>query len=198
MPADAATFMASLLCDPKFATWTYAPVDSNERRPINCVDWHTAFAFCAWDGGRLPTEAEWEYAATGGESRVLPWEVPPAEAAPDITHAIFGCLYNGTGKGWCTGVGNIDPVGSVPLGDARWGQHDMAGNVEEWVLDEAAAYSPAARTNYANLAFVWSRVVRGGGYLYDSPDVLRTTRRNDQRAATRAADVGVRCARGAA
>jgi formylglycine-generating enzyme len=50
-----------------------------DRKPLNCVPWHVLFAFCAWDGGRLPTNAEWGFAASAGsEQRAFPWGTPPA------------------------------------------------------------------------------------------------------------------------
>jgi|SRR5580704_4705762 sulfatase modifying factor 1 len=59
-------------CSPA-ATWTPSPSGS-ENLPINCVDWAEAYAFCIWDGGFLPSDAEWEYAAAGGsEQREYPW-----------------------------------------------------------------------------------------------------------------------------
>jgi sulfatase modifying factor 1 len=59
---------ANLACEAQFATWTPS-VGGQENLPINCVNWYEAFAFCAWDGGFLPSEAEWEYAAAGGSDQ---------------------------------------------------------------------------------------------------------------------------------
>jgi hypothetical protein len=73
-------------------TWTDT-VGPNENLPMNCVPWYKAFAFCVWDGGRLPTEAEWNYAATGGnEQRKYPW----GSTAPDDALAVFNCQAVGT------------------------------------------------------------------------------------------------------
>src|SRR5208337_5658772 len=80
---------ASLACTGM--TWTSAP-GTQETLPINCVNWYAAYAFCIWDGGFLPREAEWEYAAAGGsEQREYPW----GSAAPGTTnqYAIYGCYY---------------------------------------------------------------------------------------------------------
>ena len=77
---------------PALASWTDVP-GAREVVPINCVDWFTAFAFCTWDGGRLATEAEWNFAAAGGaEQRVYPWSVPSSDGTIDATYASFGCF----------------------------------------------------------------------------------------------------------
>ena len=60
-----------LKCYPGYQTWLDTPgTPTEEDYPINCIDWYEAFAFCIWDGGYLPTEAEWGYAAAGGQQSV--------------------------------------------------------------------------------------------------------------------------------
>jgi formylglycine-generating enzyme required for sulfatase activity len=109
--------------DCPFTTWSVAAGDI-ETTPINCVAWYHAYAFCIWDGGFLPTEAEWNFAAAGGaEQRVYPWSDPADDQTIDASHAVYD-------------ADNLAFVGSKsPTGDARWGHADMAGNVEEWTLD---------------------------------------------------------------
>jgi len=112
-------------------TWTDT-AGSNESKPQNCLDWYTAFAFCAWDGGRLATEAEWNYAASGGsEQRYYPWSKPGTSTTINDSYAVY-----------CGGTCSIQNVGSKsPTGDGKWGQSDLAGNVVEWTLDWLATYS---------------------------------------------------------
>jgi formylglycine-generating enzyme required for sulfatase activity len=117
--------LPKLACD-AHATGTDTPGDA-EARPMNCVTWYEAFAFCIWDGGRLPTEAEWNYAAAGGgEQRVYPWSVPPQATPLDDAYAVY-CGNS------CDFIPN---VGSKPMGDGKWGHADLEGSVSEWVIDE--------------------------------------------------------------
>jgi len=132
--------------------------------PITCVNWYEAYAFCIWDGGFLPSEAEWEYAAAGGgQQREYPWGT--TDPGTSSEYAIYYCYYP-SGSMDCTGVANIAPVGSAPAGAGMWGQLDLAGDVEKWNLDNYAAYGdPCIDCAYLALGTT-DRVNRGGGYLY--------------------------------
>lgn len=125
-------------------TWT-DDAGPNEHLPINNVEWLEAFAFCAWDGARLPTYAELNFAATGGsEQRLYPWTAtlpPPAphSGAPSVESS-FNCNYKAPAKSCsttCIGCddGDIAPVGMLPEGVGKFGQFDLAGNVSELTLD---------------------------------------------------------------
>jgi formylglycine-generating enzyme len=126
-------------CAP-YSTWTSEP-GAQENLPINCVNWDEAYAFCIWDVGFLPSEAEWEYAAAGGsQQRLFPWgSMAPGTANQ---YAIYGCCYPG-GSGscdpifGCSGLVNFAPVGTAAMGAGRWGQLDLSGDVWEWTLDFA-------------------------------------------------------------
>jgi len=183
---DTAALRSALQCSASSATWTNAP-GANEARPINCVTWYDAFAFCAWDGARLPTEAEWNYAASGGDGhRRFPW-------GPEVDHsfAVYGCL--GDSDPDCS-LADIRPVGSRSTkGDGRWGQADLAGNVWEWTLDVDGPY-PLPCVNCAALTAGSKRVARGGSYA-NSEDFLRSGERTSDVPLLRAESVGVRCAR---
>jgi formylglycine-generating enzyme required for sulfatase activity len=65
LAVDTPALIAAVKCNATYQTWTDTP-GGNEHRPMNCITWYEAMAFCAWDGGYLPTEAEWNCAATGG------------------------------------------------------------------------------------------------------------------------------------
>jgi formylglycine-generating enzyme required for sulfatase activity len=162
-----------------------------DRRPINCVTWYEAYAFCIWDGGFLPTEAEWNYAAAGGdEQRVYPWGAP--DPGPDARLAVYGCYYADQGPGTCRGLQDIAPVGTAG-GVGRWGQIDLAGSLWEWCLDAYAPLGPAC-TDCAALQGGSARVIRGGAYDTASP-YLRTAVRNSNDPSYRSDAVGLRCAR---
>jgi formylglycine-generating enzyme required for sulfatase activity len=197
MKADQASLIAAVKCHGSFQTWTDTP-GGNENRPINCITWYEAFAFCIWDGGRLPSEAEWNYAAAGGsEQRAYPWSsaYPPGSSAIGCTNASYGCDSNACGDG-VSGCALTDliQVGTKPAGNGKWGQADMAGNVWEWVLDWHAGPYANPCDNCANLTVASDRGCRGGSFL-DAGDALRAAGRNSCTPSYRGSYVGFRCAR---
>lgn len=195
LPADATALTASasgVQCAGAFQTWT-SSAGVDENKPINCLTWFEAEAFCIWDGGRLPTEAEWNYAAAGGrEQRVYPWG--PTVPGADTKLAVYDCHY-GNDAGACTSVSNIAPVGSSVAGNARWGQADLAGNLWEWAQDwSTSPYSAGSCDNCANLIPSAKRVVRGGSFNNGS-QFLPSAYRDGDTPVHRGYDVGARCAR---
>ncbi len=150
LPADQAGLVDNIACHATNETWT-PTAEGNEQYPMNCVNWYEAFAFCIWDGGRLPTEAEWEYAAAGGEeNRVYPWGNEVTEPLP--------ASYGGTDDS------PFVLVGSYSAGNGRWGHADLAGSMYEWVLDWIGGYGSVQTgcSDCANLSTASDRVMRGG------------------------------------
>jgi len=168
-----------------YSTWTSTPT-SNENLPVNFVSWFEGFAFCIWDGGFLPSETEWEFAAAGGsEERTYPW----GTTAPDCAHANF--VNNGAS---CShGSTHSEPVGSAPAGDGVWQQSDLAGNVREWCLDWDAPLPPACN-DCVQLATGTLRSCRGGANAQGA-DPLAAAARVAITPTTRANTTGFRCAR---
>ncbi len=178
-----------LACDANYQTWT--PITgSNENKPINCITWYQAYAFCIWDGGFLPSEAEWNYAAANGvDQDVYPWG--SMNPGADTSLAIYGCYFNGTGT--CSGAQNIATVGSAPSGNGRkWHHADLAGNVAEWTFDLHSTY-PLPCDNCASTSGL-NRVVRGGTFNLGA-SYLRNGDRQYIEPSNRALTVGARCAR---
>lgn len=195
LATDTAALVSAVKCSAAFQTWTDAPA-ANERRPMNCITWYEAMGFCVWDGGYLPTEAEWNYAATGGDQqRAYPWSSPPGSLTLDSSYASYNdgtnCL--GDGMAGCA-VTDLVPVGTRTAGDGRWGQSDLAGNVLEWMLDWYAPYVNKCE-NCVNLTAAMAKVIRGGSFLKD-PSILRTGYRGSFAPTSRSNGLGFRCARG--
>jgi formylglycine-generating enzyme len=168
------------------ATWTDSP-SSQENLPINCVIWAEAYAFCIWDGGFLPSESEWEYAAAGGSQQL---EYPWGSTAPGTgnQYAIYGGYYTGNST-------DIAPVGFATLGVGVWGQLDLAGELWEWNLDwyEGGYADPCTDCVQLN-PMSYCRVGRGG--IFDSPaSYLLSTNRVESYPTYAMPVGGFRCAR---
>jgi formylglycine-generating enzyme len=170
LPATRDDLIKELGCN-QFATWSAVP-GINDNLPINCINWYLAFAFCVWDGGRLATEAEWNYAAAGGDKqRAYPWSTGPDDKTIDNTYASYDCL--GDGLSSCL-FADIRKVGTFLKGDGRWGQADLGGNVAEWNLDWHSPNYIIPCDNCAELTPSKFRVLRGGNW-YNGEEPLRTT-----------------------
>lgn len=180
-----ADWNTSLACGADYETWT-ASAAGNETRPINCINWYQAYAFCIWDEGFLPSEAEWNYAAAGGSAqREYPWSSPASSTTIDCTYANYsGCPPD------------VDLVGaSSPNGDGRYGQSDLAGNVWEWSLDRWSSAYTTPCSNCAHLPLSDPYGMFRGGSFGSSTSYLLSSHRSDYALERRNYDVGVRCAR---
>jgi formylglycine-generating enzyme required for sulfatase activity len=169
---------------PRF-TWTPTP-GSMEALPITGIDWNTAQAFCVWDGGRLPTSSEWEFAARGNDLRPFPWGTAPASGRVCPSNRSVPCAVN-------------DPLSASGLSPFRlW---HMSGNVWELVADAFAFYSDSRcwgpftpRTN--PLCTATSDIeYRGGSYFDTNESILRLSARDRRPITAVEPNLGFRCAR---
>ncbi len=141
-----------------------------EHRPIVHVNAHEAGAYCRWAGRRLPTEAEWELAASGepgrtGRKRLYPWgDEPPTPERAHLDLASDGCAE----------------VGAYPAGDSAFGCRQMIGNVWEWTATTFEPYPGFVADPYKEYSQPWfgtRRVLRGGSFATRSR-LIRNTWRN--------------------
>jgi formylglycine-generating enzyme len=162
LAADTTALEAALKCN-GFKTWTDAPA-GNENRPIVCITWYEAMAFCAWDGGFLPTLAESMYAASGGsEQRAYPWSSPAGSTTIDCGLTNYGSFMPPTTE--CV-VGGSSSVGAnSPAGDGKWGQADLSGNVWEYVVDADITPLPTPCIDCASLSSSGLRLEHGGSFI---------------------------------
>jgi formylglycine-generating enzyme required for sulfatase activity len=177
--------------------------DDRGQLPMNCVDWSLANAYCAARGERLPTEAEWEFAARGPDGRKFPWgdDAPNAKrlnacgkecVAWGRAHGVkLEAMYDGDDA-----FSTLAPVGSFPQGDSRFGVHDVAGNVWEWTADLYGDYKSDAQTDPKGATSGAERAIRGGAWNVANAASTRATFRGHSAPEMRSAAIGFRCAKG--
>jgi formylglycine-generating enzyme required for sulfatase activity len=183
-------------CDISYVENNFVPDEGTENRPAICITWYGAAFYCnilsmqneiaqlynlsdwscnvypgATPGYRLPTEAEWEYAASYNDERTYTWgnEAP----APELAQF----YYDGNPN-----AGHAVDVGTLPLGNSELGFCNMAGNAWEWCNDFAGNYSSDPQTNPTGSSYHLRRITRSGSW-YDNPihtlDALKAARRMD-------------------
>jgi formylglycine-generating enzyme required for sulfatase activity len=169
---------------------------ADERHPAVYVSSIDALKFCEWlsrrDGRkyRLPTEAEWEYAARGTDGRSFPWG-EKLNRGDLANFADCNTTFPWRDQEINDGFAETAPVGVFPRGASPFGVEDMAGNVWEWCLDFYEPYKGKERTNPRSALTVGRRVYRGGSWKSRASS-LRTTARNFNVPEYSANDVGFR------
>jgi formylglycine-generating enzyme required for sulfatase activity len=153
--------------------------NNRERKshPVNCVAWDQADTFCRWRGARLPTEAEWEFAARGTDGRKYPW----GNDEPGIAQLHWQAR-------------ETVPVGGHPSGASPFGVLDLAGSVWEWTGDWYAPYGAAEQRDPTGPSSGTVRVDRGRSLFGPKPSSVRATSRNKSDPALRLSSLGFRCA----
>ncbi|MEZ4308634.1 MAG: SUMF1/EgtB/PvdO family nonheme iron enzyme [Polyangiaceae bacterium] len=166
-------------------TWRLRCTESRgpADHPINCITYAQADAYCKWRKRRLPTEAEWEAAAQGAESRAYPWGQTPPECETACVDKNAQC--RGGDVATCA-------TGAHPGDKTPTEVMDLAGNVAEWVADGYLA-KPLAGTDPRANPFAKTRVVRGGDFFHNL-DYLRSARRREVPPGAAETWIGVRCA----
>jgi formylglycine-generating enzyme required for sulfatase activity len=160
------------------------------KHPVNCIDQSQAIAYCKFVGKRLPTEAEWEYAARGPEGRAFPWGAgEPTSCAQAILVKMQGACGDHRGT-W--------EVGTTTEGASPFGALDMAGNVWEWTADAFEPYTsdPVTDPYVAPKPTTARGVLRGGSWDF-SVSALRTGTRYPFWRTSGHMSVGFRCAKDA-
>ena len=169
---------------------------ANDLHPVVYVSWNEAAAFCRWlsqrEGKRfrLPTEAEWEYAARGGDERLFPWgDAYNSGKLANFADARTNLVWRD--RTFDDGFAETAPVGAFPQGASPFGIEELSGNVHEWCSDWYAPYQGKERTNPFGPGSGQQRVLRGGSWR-SRLSSLRAVARSSNLPAFQSNDIGFR------
>jgi formylglycine-generating enzyme required for sulfatase activity/tRNA A-37 threonylcarbamoyl transferase component Bud32 len=184
-----------------YSSFCNASAKDRLDHPINCVAWPMAQTFCAKRGARLPTEAEWEFAARGASQRKYPWgDDPPAAKFLNACDKSCAAWFEGHAEKKRAmydeddGFVGTAPVGSFPAGASASGVLDLAGNVWEWTADWFGLYADEAAVDPKGPPTGTQRVVRGGDFTGSEADWARPAYRWRTEPDTYNHAIGFRCA----
>ncbi len=201
--AQYATCVAESVCSPpQSPNATYHPAyygdPAYDEYPVIFVNWNQAQQFCEWRGGRLPTEAEWEFAAgfwiAAAEKTKYPWGNAMPEAVANFCDV--NCSRDVRDPNFNDEFSDTAVVTSFEAGRSPFGLYNMSGNVMEWVFDWYAPdyYGESAEINPSGPADGTARVLRGGSW-YNTQQSLEVARRGSYVPEVARATLGFRCAR---
>ena len=157
--------------------------DDQGDLPAAGIPWQDATDYCAWAGGSLPSEAQWEYAARGADNLIFPWGNDFECSGGNFWDDYTGCS---------DGYAEAAPVGSFPGGQSWCGALDMAGNVWEWVADPFMPYPYLGQSASGGAGHGEQMILRGGSWAY-MPAFVRTAFRYPVPITADYQAVGFRC-----
>ncbi len=171
--------------------------------PVIGINWYQARDYCAWSGGSLPSEAQWEKAARSHDGRNYPWEwigaVYNNRSEIRLNYCDSECTLQWADGSFSDGFADTAPVGTFPAGASPYGVLDMAGNVWEWVNDwyASGAYKDMMLENPVGPDAGLEKVIKGGSWMdglnAGVPLIFRSSNRAFRHPLQAYNDLGFRC-----